>query len=730
VPHDLLQAPLAALRRFLGRAAEQAEEWFDTSGPVENPYRGLSVSEQDVKAGLIVEGAGARCFGPPPDDFDAALGLLRIELERLCGGQPLQQFDAAVVLVALAPDLDLWFERCYAFLQDDVTRRRPTVALILQLLCRDALEQAVRRRRFLPSASLFSQRLVELAADADRPRAGLLGSAVRVDELLCHRLLGAGGVDRRLAPFARLVPRGCPLAELPLPPEVRAGLAACTARTPLRLYLHGPDPTERLGVAASLGQALSRAVLVTDLPRLLASAERDVEQSLRLVLRHGEWFELLVVLEGADALHSEERRDDWQALARRLACSPAPVVLAGTRTTLPPATTPTGIYPVYLAPPDREAREDYWAERLEGLTPALRRDEVAELADRYVLTRTQIDEAMLQARARFAWNEAARPKAPAAPRWREALEAASRAQGSHALESLTQKVHPRVTLIDVVTPPEVKEQLEDLRQRIDYRHWVRVEWGFDRKYSYGNGINALFAGPPGTGKTLAAEALAGELKVDLFKIDLSTVLSRYIGETEERLERVFQAGEVSRAVLFFDEAESLLGRRTEVKDAHDFYANQQCSFLLQRMERYDGLIILATNLPGNLDEAFLRRMTALVYFEAPDEAGRREIWRTVWPDSCILADDVKAGLSHLAKFPLTGGHIRSAATTAAYRAAARGDRDRGPRQVFLHDVLHAVRQEMRKVGRDVSDEELGLDRFAPGGVRDEAEQPEPAGEQR
>ncbi|MCC6420066.1 MAG: ATP-binding protein, partial [Gemmataceae bacterium] len=215
----------------------------------------------------------------------------------------------------------------------------------------------------------------------------------------------------------------------------------------------------------------------------------------------------------------------------------------------------------------------------------------------------------------------------------------------------------------------------------------------------GRGVSALFSGPSGTGKTLAAEVIAHELGLDLYRIDLSTVVSKYIGETERNLERVFSAAENANVILFFDEADAIFGRRSEVRDSHDRYANLEISYLLQRMEQYEGLAILATNLRENLDPAFVRRLHAIVTFSLPDEAQRRQLWRNHLPAAAPCEADLDLG--HLAaRFRLSGASIKNCTLAAAFLAAA----DEAP--IGMAHLLRAVQREHQKMGRVLSDADL------------------------
>jgi SpoVK/Ycf46/Vps4 family AAA+-type ATPase len=251
---------------------------------------------------------------------------------------------------------------------------------------------------------------------------------------------------------------------------------------------------------------------------------------------------------------------------------------------------------------------------------------------------------------------------------------------------------------DIVLPEDSLAQLREICQRVAHRHRVLGEWGFDRKLSLGKGVNALFAGPSGTGKTMAAEIIANALGLDLYRIDLAGVVSKYIGETEKNLDRVFSAAQHANAILFFDEADALFGKRSEVRDSHDRYANIEISYLLQKMEEYDGIAILAPNLRQNLDDAFMRRLAFTVHFPFPDEASRRQIWTGIWPAETPLDGDIDHDF--LARqYKLSGGNIKNIALASAFLAAE----DEKP--VTMAHLFQATRREHQKMGKTLSEGE-------------------------
>jgi SpoVK/Ycf46/Vps4 family AAA+-type ATPase len=260
------------------------------------------------------------------------------------------------------------------------------------------------------------------------------------------------------------------------------------------------------------------------------------------------------------------------------------------------------------------------------------------------------------------------------------------------MDALAQRLQPRVGWDDLVLPPAQLETLHEIANQVAHRTTVYDDWGFGRRVSRGLGISALFAGGSGHGKTLTGEVLAHHLDLDLYRVDLSAVVSKYIGETEKNLRRLFDAAETGGMILFFDEADALFGKRTEVKDSHDRYANIEVSYLLQRMEAYGGLSILATNMRNSLDGAFMRRLRFVVEFPFPGLEERREIWSKVFPDEAPYRE---LDLDRLAALRVTGGMARNIALNAAFLASAAGE------DITMPTVLLAARSEFRKLQHPV-----------------------------
>jgi hypothetical protein len=350
---------------------------------------------------------------------------------------------------------------------------------------------------------------------------------------------------------------------------------------------------------------------------------------------------------------------------------------------------------VEFSRPDPQQRRELWARSLNGATPHESDPHFQTLAGKFRFTPGQIRDAAATAHNLARWRDPQRGQLSVAD-----LYAASRLQSNRRLATLARQVTPHYRWDDIVLPPDRLQQLREICNYVKYYGLVYQEWGFDGKLAMGKGLNALFAGPSGTGKTMAADIIAGELGLDLYKIDLSGVVSKFIGETEKNLARIFTEAETSNAILFFDEADSLFGKRSEVRDSHDRYANIEISYLLQRMEEYDGVVILATNLRKNMDDAFVRRMHFTVEFPYPGLRERRRIWEGVWPADTPRTPELD--LDFMAqRFELAGGNIRNIALAAAFLAAADGG------VVDMPHLVHATRREFQKMGKVMVDGEFG-----------------------
>jgi hypothetical protein len=648
---DVLLAALLRLDDMVERALVTAEARL---GPP-TPFRGLYVDRTEIDRLLRTPPLSSLSDGPaapqPP-----ALAALGRQLR-------LSSFDLDVVLVALGPELDLRYQRLYAYLQDDVTRRRPSVGLALDLICSSPAERVAARARFAGDAPLLAERVLVLG---DEP-GPLLERTIGLDEQIVRQLLGCGGLDERLMPTCRLLRPSRTFDELPVPKALRRDLEALVAagERPLRLSLEGRPGLGQQDIAEGCACMLGA-------PLLVAEPGTDPLLAAREAALHG----AVLYLEGGDT-------------AGRALGDDVPIVLAGARA------APPGFLPVTLSLPEADVRAACWRRELEASGLRLEPEAIEALAARFRLGPERIREAVAAAEGRTRLRLATRfdGMAPAAD-----VFAAARARCGVELEALARRVRPSVGWDDLILPDGAVHQLRELCNRVEQRGRVLDTWGFGRKLTRGKGVSALFAGASGTGKTLAAEVVASALELDLFVVDLAGVVSKYIGETEKNLASIFQAAEDASCVLFFDEADALFGKRSEVRDSHDRYANIEISYLLQRIELFEGISILATNLDRNLDDAFVRRLDLAVHFPFPAASERRRIWEGIWPAATPVSSAVD--FAELAeRFSLSGGSIKSAAVAAAYLAAADGG------VVTEGHLLDAVRSEYEKAGRSVADDQ-------------------------
>jgi ATP-dependent 26S proteasome regulatory subunit len=694
---------LQRLDRLLEKAIAAANDAYGPGAAVDR-YRGLYIGPDQVDR-LLARQPGAPLFHldreAEGDEEDAS------RLAWLMRAYDLSPFDLDLILIGLAPELDLRYERLYAYLQDDVTRKLPTVDLALNLLSTSAEEKLSRRSHFASESPLIRHGLLHLIPDPNQVHPPLLGHYLKLDEQIVRLLLGLEGLDPRLATFCKLIEPAASLDELPLSAELKRSLPrivrrAREERRPLRLYFHGPRGTGKRRTAEVLAEEVGMGLLAVDLAH--ASPGRvDFTQDLTLVFREAWFKDTLLYLDGVDLLR-EERATAFQTLIDLLGQDEGIAILAGTKGWVPQGHGPLGVISLAFSAPDFEQRLACWQAGLEAEGITLKANELYALTDRFRLTPRQMADAAATARNQSVWRAAGLgandseglSDATAAV---TDLFATARAQCGHELAALTRKVKPIYAWSDIVLPDDSIAQLREICQRVTHRERVFGEWGFDRKLSLGKGVNALFAGPSGTGKTMAAEIIANELALDLYKVELSGVVSKYIGETEKNLDQIFTAAEDSNAILFFDEADALFGRRSEVHDSHDRYANIEISYLLQKMEQYEGIAVLATNLRSSLDESFLRRLTFTVHFPFPDEASRRLIWTGIWPREMPLASDVD--LEYISnRFKLSGGNIKNIALSAAFLAIPDGG------SVAMRHLLLATRREYQKFGKSISEAEL------------------------
>ncbi len=619
---------------------------------------------------------------------------VRLRLPQLTERLGLDRFEHDVLLLALAPELDPRYERLFGYLNDDMSRRWPTVGLALRLFTADAGERAACRRAFGHRAALRGRRLLTLSRESDPLTPVEVSRGLRLEARVLYFLLQTGddGEDPELAGLLdRQVPGdpAVPDAVRVAVTELRAFLAERPQPAAI-VKLEGGDALALRRIAAYVSGA--EAVLV--LRGAAVAADPEPEDKVARALREADLTGSALLVEDATALTREGAPS--LALHHLLTsrCSQTRLLAAAEPWRVPELGLALPLLSLHVPVPSQESREALWKRSLDGLVQDL---DTRELAGRFHFKSADIEAVANGVRAHLG-SRVAGNGGGASLAGREEVYAACRAQCFASLEGLAQRVESVHTWDDIVLPARTKASLRSIEGWLRYRHVVYEDWGFAKRVSTGHGMAAMFSGSSGTGKTMAAGIIARVL--DLYCVDLSSVVSKYIGETEKNLAKIFEAAEAAHAILFFDEADALFGKRSQVKDAHDRHANIEVSYLLQRMESYHGIAILATNIKGNLDVSFARRLQTVVEFPFPSIADRERIWRRLLPAEVPQSDDVD--LPFLAtQFTLSGGNIKNCALSAALAAAA----EETP--VGMRHIVRAVSRELAKIGKPVVESSFG-----------------------
>jgi len=646
--------------------------WFGNGRqPVaESPQPAGSEIDDAEKAPMAMNEAAKT--DPPP--------ALLILVQRL----GLSRFEQDILLLCAAMELDPRIPALCGQAQNDPARPYPTFALAFTIFddpSWDALS-ADRPLRYW--------RLIEINQPGATP---LTMSALRADERIVNYLKGLNHLDDRLTPFLApfevsgegengLAASHCAVAEA-VAHDIRLGEAA--SRPPV-VQLTGTDPVGKQEVALQVFSSLGLQGF--RLPgELLPSNAGDLETLARLWHRESTLLPLALYVDAAETEDGGGQTEDNRQLSRFVArCGT--LVLLDTREPRPGLGLNAPSFGV-----DRPTPMEQQAAWKEALAEEAG-DNPDRLAGQFNLNLPAIRRIASAALAGIQKDE---PHSAIAERLWEACLSRTRPR----LDRLAQRIEPKATWDDLVLPEEPLRLLHEIAAQVRQRGKVYDEWGFRRKMSRGFGISALFAGESGTGKTMAAEVIANELRLDLYRIDLSAVVSKYIGETEKNLRRVFDAAEDGGVILLFDEADALFGKRSEVKDSHDRYANIEINYLLQRMESFQGLAILATNMKSALDQAFMRRLRFIVNIPFPGNAERRLIWEGAFPRADQARElpgtpVVDLDYEQLTRLNLAGGSIHNVALNAAFLAARAGS------PVTMPLVFEAACNEFRKLDKPVS----------------------------
>jgi hypothetical protein len=603
----------------------------------------------------------------------------------------LSSFEADVLLLAAAMEIDPDLPGMVAAALGDPSKRAPTFGLAI------ALFEGAAWDALSPERPLRALRLLEIHQAGVTP---LLTAPLRIDERIAAYIKGLNYLDERLTnqSAAMIAPTALPLSQRAVA-DVLARWLASPSRGRL-VQLVGTDDWSKKDVAATAARIANRKLLVITADFLPVGLD-DADTFARLWSREGMLLPIVLLVIGMESERSSsEAAPNQPGLARRLQTLrnvAAPVLIACREVV-------AGLEDSVLLsidPPSFEERQTLWRESLSrrsSQNPSL--EDLRQLANEFNLSASRIESLAASAASM------AQPSELISTVWRMCV-----AHTASALDGLAQRIVPRAKVVDLKLPALEMQQLRRLIEHAKHRASAVADYGFSEKSNRGLGIAALFHGESGAGKTMAAEIIATELSLALFRVDLSSLVSKWVGETAKNIRRCFDGAERGGAVLLFDEAEGVFGQRREAKDSLDRHANLDIDYLLTRMESFSGVVILATNMKHAIDPAFVRRLRYIVGFPFPGVAERKAIWMNVFPEA---ARATHLEFDRLARFPLTGGSIFNAALAAAHTAAAEHS------GITMPHVLDAVRWEMRKIERPVSEQELHWEPPIEPGKPDEA----------
>lgn len=621
-----------------------------------------------------------------------------IPLEHVVETFKLNYFEKFCLKVAIAVELDPSFEKNVRFFNESLNSPYPTLGLLLKIYCSDLNQYLEERRKISYHNKLIKYFFIEsVLARSGQP---LIGIPLELDVNIAEYILNFDDY-KILSPFMEAVfpnTRDGKHHFEPIEEQLHSFLEKNhedALNKNMLFFVHGPKGIGKQAFVYHFCSQYEQTAILVDCKKLLTGVNPHTQ--IAQICREALLNRGTLIFDNFDALteHMEE------PLVSRFVSALMEEIQTFAKVSFALSTTPwhpqseysdISIVEVPLKIPSMMERQAFWKSAASPY-PLSEDVDLEEIANTFKLTPKQIDKALRDAHNNMLWHgkEAIDQKL---------LHQANYFQLAHTLSNNAQRLISPYGWHDLILPNDQSQQLMEACNQLKYKHIVFSKWGFDKKITYGTGLGMLFTGPPGTGKTLAAQVIANTLNLEIYRVDLSQVMSKYIGETEKNLKAIFDEAALSNAVLLFDEGDALFSKRTEVGDARDKYANVETSYLLQKIEAYEGISIVTTNLLGNIDEAFIRRFAFVIHFPFPTAEYRRKIWRNVFPADTPLSKTID--FEYLGnRFELSGGNIKNIALNAAFLAASH-DRD-----VTMRDLLHSVANEISKTGKSVLPSDFG-----------------------
>lgn len=653
----------------------------------------ISVTDEELKVKMDLEDLSERVHLRVKATQEQGDICLRFEDASLKFG--LNQLQRLLLLLGISTNLNPKYMKIYGYLNDHMSRKRPTAGLLPRLLdCdQDSVIEIVNQ---LSSENNFTKFFLDNWVIGDQ-NFGLFDRDLIINRRMESYILGNDKLDPDIAYLCSIYDVSKDL-EPPIGIEDQLNSvikilenyynSIISSHGPVYVQLIGKNGSGRKHLVYNVAKRLGRPVIVADLSGI--GHEVNLKEALNGIVREAVLRNSMIVVEGLDTLlianeNVAEIVDTFFELTKVFA---DPIFITSNRNIRGLSHTKEHtVTRIELKNPDYKTRIKLWEYYKEQLS--IKEVDSKDLSNKFALTPEQIKGSLIEFRSKNIVQE----------NDGYTIYKACNEQIEHALEKKATKIDVVYKWEDIVLPTEPKTIMEAVCNQVKYRQEVLEGWGFGNKLPYGKGISLVCSGPPGTGKTMSAQVIAGVLNLELYKIDISKVVSKYIGETEKNLGEIFEEAKLSNAILFFDEADALFGKRTQVNESKDRYANIEVSYLLQKIEEYDGITILATNYLNNIDKAFLRRISYIIAFPFPDYDMRLEIWKKAFPKEAPISKDVD--YEFLAKtFELAGGNIRNVSLNSAYLAISEGS------DIKMKHVLASTRSELQKMDKLLLKEDL------------------------
>ena len=610
----------------------------------------------------------------------------------------LSSLEIQILIIALAPLIDSKYEQIYGYLQDSSLQKNPSLQLLYRLFGSNLADIAVIRELISPHSSLIFWGLIEFIGHPDEEGAS---RNFKIDPRIADYILGSDLLDSSVIQATSVLqplPEGTELLfEKQLLEEINVALKLYQKgesnnirKKTDYIVFRGEGSYDKECAARFLSRNLGMPLLFAD--SLAFPSDTTLRQWLKRLIRETLLYNTILMIRVSS---DKTLINDITSILNSLEpYTESPIILdipseVDSNTII---AGPTTLF-IEFVKPRFELKKKIWKKHINGFKIGTVPGISEKLSEMFEFSSDQIQHAITVAKNRQLIENGSEDITY------ESLVEASRDQSKHGLGNLGIKLTGKYSFEDIVLPDSQLKLLQEVLIHSQYRRQVFIDWGFQEKIRYGQGLSILFYGESGTGKTMAASIVASELDLDIYRIDLSGIVSKYIGETEKNLAKVFDEARKTNSILFFDEADALFGKRTDVKDAHDRYANIEVSYLLQKMEEYDGVSILATNLKDNIDDAFTRRIRFMVEFPFPEEKYRKKIWAKIFPEKAPLNE--KMDYDFLAqKMDVTGGLIKNIALSAAFIASSE------QQSISMNHIVLAARREYKKTAKSFSEAEM------------------------